>query len=145
MRSTRVTSTSAPARAFAAERPPNPPPTTTTRGRLACRAVSVAPAVMRGSSPDGPGFKRDERGWRMAERGFSRLRSADRLLGVAAKLLAHRREHLIGEVVEVARAEAREQRARKDRRGYALLDRGDRGPAPLARVRDAAREILQIG
>ena len=44
--------------------------------------------------------------------GGPRGHSADRLLGVAAELLAHRREHLIGEVVEIARTEAREERAR---------------------------------
>ena len=65
------------------------------------------------------------------------------LLGVAAELLAHRGEHLVGEVVEVAGREARVERAREHRRRHALLDRRDRGPATLAGVRDPALEVVE--
>ena len=47
--------------------------------------------------------------------------------------------------VQVARGEARVQRARQHRRRHALLDRGERGPAALAGVRHAAGELLQVG
>ena len=41
------------------------------------------------------------------------------------------------------RRESRVQRRRQDRRRHSCLDRGDRRPATLARVRDAPRELLE--
>src|SRR5262245_48875076 len=66
-----------------------------------------------------------------------------RLLVVAAELLPHRGEHLVGEVVEVAGREARVERRRQHRRRDALLDRRDRRPASLARVGDVPAELLE--
>ena len=63
------------------------------------------------------------------------------LLVVPAELLAHRREHLVAEVVEAARGEALVERRGQDRRRHALVDRRDRGPAALAGVRDPAGEV----
>src|SRR5919106_3509394 len=67
------------------------------------------------------------------------------LLLLAAELHAHRREHLVGEVVEPARAEAGvEGRAQHGGR-HALVDRRDRRPAALAGVRDATAEPGELG
>ena len=61
-----------------------------------------------------------------------------RLLGVAAEPLAHRRQHLVGEVGLAARGEPRVERRGEHRRRHALVDRGHRpssGPRP-SRTRD---------
>ena len=51
---------------------------------------------------------------------------------------AHRGEHAVSEVVEVARGEALVEGGGEHSGGYALLDRRDRGPAALSGVRDPA-------
>ena len=79
------------------------------------------------------------------ERDWLIRRAHCRLLVVAAELLAHRREHLVAEVVEPARGEALVQRGGEDRRRHALVDRRDRGPAALAGVGDAAGEVGEVG
>src|SRR2546430_4484913 len=66
------------------------------------------------------------------------------LLVVPAELHAHRRHDLAGVVALAARLEALEQRVGEDVGGHALVDRGDRRPAPLAGVRHAAREVGQL-
>src|SRR4051812_20352325 len=48
-----------------------------------------------------------------------------RLLVVAAELLAHRREHLAGEVIETARGKTLVERRGEDRCRHALVDRRD--------------------
>src|SRR5262245_11539115 len=50
------------------------------------------------------------------------------LLVVAAELLAHGRQRLVGEQVKLPGGEAGVQRAGEDRRRNAFLDGGDRGP-----------------
>src|SRR5262245_18468532 len=66
-----------------------------------------------------------------------------RLLVVAAELLAHRREELIGVQVEPARGEAGVERRRQYRRRDADVDSGGRGPATLPGVGDAPGELLE--
>ena len=60
-----------------------------------------------------------------------------------AEAEAHRRQHLLGEGVLLARAEAHEQRGREHVGRHRLLDRRLDGPAALARVLDDAREVLE--
>ncbi len=67
------------------------------------------------------------------------------LLVVTAELLAHRGEHLVGEVVVSARGETLIQRRGQHRRRHPLIDRRDRGPAALAGIRDAAGEVREVG
>src|SRR5262249_16325899 len=65
------------------------------------------------------------------------------LLVVPAELEAHRREELVLVIGLAARGEARVERGREDRRRNRLLDGALDGPAALARVGDAAGEVLQ--
>src|SRR3954464_15372502 len=67
------------------------------------------------------------------------------LLLMSSELLTQGGEQLVGEVGLAARAEALVQRRREDVRGHALLDRGERRPAPLPRVRDAAGKAPDVG
>src|SRR5262245_27170508 len=67
------------------------------------------------------------------------------LLGVSAELLAHRGQQLVGEQVQAARPEPRIPRRRQGRCRNAHLDRGDRRPAPLARIGHPARELFEVG
>src|SRR5579872_6038025 len=77
---------------------------------------------------------------------LSRSISAHRLLFlVSAELLAQRREHAIGEAGLSLRLEAAEERRGQDGRRDPLLDGGDRRPASLPRVGDAAGEARKIG
>src|SRR5579859_3627649 len=71
--------------------------------------------------------------------------SAGRLLLVAAELLAHRGEHLVGELTEALRRETRLQSRRQHGRWDALVDGSDRGPPTLAGIRDPAGETLERG
>ena len=48
-------------------------------------------------------------------------------------------------VVEASRREAGLQSGCQHRRGHALVDRRDRGPATLAGVGDPSRELLEVG
>src|SRR4051794_41897482 len=64
---------------------------------------------------------------------------------VPAEAEAHRREHAIAELALAARLEARVETGRDDRSGNALVDGGEHGPAPFARVRDAPREAVELG
>src|ERR1700742_256009 len=65
-------------------------------------------------------------------------------LFVATELVAHRRQDFVAEVAEVTRVEALVQRRGEDRGRHALLDRRDRGPAPLPRVGHAAAVLGQL-
>src|SRR3954451_2339842 len=69
----------------------------------------------------------------------------DRLLGVAAELLAHRRQHLVAEHRAALGLEARRQRRQQHRSGDALVDGGQRRPPALARVGHPAAELLEVG
>src|SRR4051794_6755886 len=57
--------------------------------------------------------------------------AAGRPLEVSAELVTHRRQHLFGEGVLHARAEARVQRRRQHIGGHRLLDGGQYRPAAL--------------
>src|ERR1700678_3676984 len=100
------------------------------------------------NSPTYPGSNR--RASRLAA-GRSAAPSADTassvgvLLVVAAELLAHRRQQLVAVDGLAARSEASEQRGAEHVRRHALVDRGQHRPATLARVRDAAGELVELG
>src|SRR2546429_394906 len=53
---------------------------------------------------------------------------------VAAELIAHRRQQLVGKRIVIARAQSLEQRQRNDGRGDAELDGIGNGPTSLARI-----------
>src|SRR6476620_6084495 len=76
---------------------------------------------------------------RASDRGFS-IRLL--LLDVSAEAKAHGGEHLVLEEVEVPRREALEERGGQDERRHSLIIRRRDGPATLARVRDAAPELV---
>ena len=63
---------------------------------------------------------------------------------MAAELLAHGRQDLVGEVGLAPRREPRVQRGGQHRRRDALVDGGQRRPATLARVRDPSGEGGQL-
>src|SRR5262245_36609695 len=65
------------------------------------------------------------------------------LLVVPAELEAHRRREAVAEQRLAARAEARVDRRAQHRRGHRLVDRREQRPTALARIRDAATEILE--
>src|SRR5438093_821744 len=71
--------------------------------------------------------------------------AAGRPLDVAAELLPHRRQHLLGEGVVLAGAEARVEGGREHVGRDALLDRRHDRPPALARVVDGARVIGERG
>src|SRR6266513_1389338 len=66
-----------------------------------------------------------------------------RPLDVAAELLAHRREDLLGEGVVLPRSEADVERGGEHVHRDALFDRRHDRPAPLARVGDHARVVRE--
>ena len=63
---------------------------------------------------------------------------------MAAELLAHRGQQLVGVVGFALRREALEQRGRDEGRGNAGVDRGRDGPAAFTRVAHAAAELLGL-
>ena len=69
---------------------------------------------------------------------------AGRQLDVAAELLAHRRQQLVGVDRLAAAAEPREQRGRQHRRRHALVDGGLDRPPALAGVRHPAGQPVQV-
>src|SRR2546427_8280033 len=71
------------------------------------------------------------------------LLAAGGLLDVAAELVAHRREHLLGKGVRLARAEARIEGGGEDVAGDGLLDRRHDRPPPLAGVRHDASVVRE--
>src|SRR5262245_930048 len=74
----------------------------------------------------------------------SRSRSTTgRELDVAAELLAHRGEHLLGEGVLLARTEAHEERGRQDVGRHPGVDRLLDRPPPLPRVLDDPRVLVE--
>ena len=64
---------------------------------------------------------------------------------MAAELVAHRREQLVGEVGLAARAEALVERRGEDRRRHGFVDGGLDRPAAFAGIGDAAGEFRQCG
>ena len=69
--------------------------------------------------------------------------AARRQLLVAAELLPHGREHLVGEVVLIAGGETLEERCREHRRRNANVDSRLDGPATLTRVGYPARQAVE--
>src|SRR6266540_4613187 len=78
-------------------------------------------------------------------RWFPPGRSRGTLLGVAAELLAHGREHLAGVIGLTPGVEALVERRRQYRSGDADIDGGENGPSPLARIRDTPGELVESG
>src|SRR3954470_21425 len=107
-----------------------------------------SPEAPKMTSTHGSGVRRS---WSPSSSGFCCWGSSvtaiglrSRLHRMAAELVAQRRVHLRRVALLLARREAREERGRDHRRGDALVDRLQHGPAALAGVLDVALDALEV-
>ena len=124
------------------------------RARLVALVVSVAVVAAVGLGGRGGDEQRrgdgEEEGARSHDavlhpHGDPAVKLRGALLQVPAEAEAHRRQRAVAELALAARLEARVEAGRDDGGGDALVDGGQHGPAPFARVRDAAGEALELG
>ena len=90
------------------------------------------------------GGAEEDEGVRMERPSCCLLALPAAFLLVAAEFVAHRGQHLVGEVGLAARAEAFVQRGAEDRGRHDFVDGGRDRPAPLARIGHAAGEARQV-
>src|SRR4051812_21179385 len=81
---------------------------------------------------------------RASPRDSAAAMTAPRRFVMAAKLQAQRREQAIRKIVFPSRAEPLEERRREHGGGGRAFNRGQRGPASFAGIRDASGKRLKV-